>query len=388
MYRLVNGSYLSFADGFIKGDLLFDKIIKSEELGNKGHEEIFNIDITGLKVIPGLIDIHTHGAVGYDFISASPADIAAAAGFFAKNAVTSFFPTTITAPMGTILTAVKNIVDASHITSIDSTIAGVHIEGPYISPGYRGVHDPSFIRLPDIKQFDLIKSILDDELTLLFTVAPEIPGGMEFIKYAVINSGTISIGHSGADGCIVKEAINNGAVSFTHLFNGMKGINHREPGVAGTALNSDCFVELICDGQHVCPDIIDLVYKIKGDDRIVLVTDSMQAAGQGDGDYTFGGMLTKVRNGAARNSDGRLAGSTLTLYQSVKNIMKYTGIPLEKAVRMVSLNPARVTGIDKITGSIDYGKRADLAVIDEYLNIRYVFSKGRKVYDYHAQNEG
>lgn len=388
MYRLVNGSYLSFEDGFIKGDLLFDKTIKFEEPGHAGQEEILNIDITGLKVIPGLIDIHTHGAVGYDFISASPSDIESAAGFFSRNAVTSFFPTTITAPIETITTAIKNIKDASRITGISSAIEGIHIEGPYISADHRGVHDPSFIKLPDIKQFDNIKNIAGDELRLIFTMAPELPGGMEFIKHAVVNSGIISIGHSGADSCMVKEAIHNGAVSFTHLFNGMKGINHREPGVAGAALNSDCFVELICDGQHVCPDIINLVYKIKGEKRIVLVTDSMQAAGLGDGDYLFGGALTLVREGVAKNSDGRLASSTLILFDAVKNIMKYTGVSLEKAVRMASLNPAKVTGLDKLTGSIESGKRADLAVIDEYFNIMYVFSKGRKVYDYHAQNKG
>lgn len=388
MNRLVNGSYLSFDDGFIKGDLLFDKTIKSEELDHIGQEEIFNIDITGLRVIPGLIDIHTHGAVGYDFISASPSDIEAVAGFFAQNAVTSFFPTTITAPIETITAAIKNIKDASRITSINSAIEGIHIEGPYISADYRGVHDPSFIKLPDIKQFDNIRSITGDELKLIFTMAPELTGGIEFIIHAAANGGIISIGHSGGDSYIVKEAIHNGAVSFTHLFNGMKGINHREPGVAGTALNSDSFVELICDGQHVCPDIINLVYKIKGEDRIVLVTDSMQAAGLGDGDYDFGGMLTRVRKGVAKNNEGRLASSTLTLFEAVKNIMEFTGISLEKAVRMASLNPAKVTGLDKVTGSIECGKRADLAVIDEYFNIMYVFSKGRKVYDFHAQNKG
>jgi N-acetylglucosamine-6-phosphate deacetylase len=183
MYSLKNGYYLSSRNGFVKGDILFDEeAIICAGPGGKGSEEAINIDIEGLKVIPGLIDIHTHGAIGHDVISASPSELMELAGFYAANAVTSFLPATVTADIKTICKAIENISTASKLSGISSSIEGVNIEGPYISQKFRGTHDLSYIKLPDTREFDLFKNAAGEDMKLLITVAPELPDCMEFIS--------------------------------------------------------------------------------------------------------------------------------------------------------------------------------------------------------------
>ncbi|MDP4094026.1 MAG: N-acetylglucosamine-6-phosphate deacetylase [Bacillota bacterium] len=381
MIALQNGCYLTPDGKFTKGDVIIENSkLKldhvSETLTNK--EDC--LDMEGLFVLPGLIDVHIHGAAGHDVMNSTPGQIKEMAGFLARNGVTSFVPTTMTAAAQSIKAALGNIKKASEMDSIAATIAGVHIEGPYINALQRGCHNPALIKPPDIEEFYSFRKIIGDDLKLRITVAPEVEGAMEYIKEVSVNGGSISLGHTDADSKIILEAVKNGAVSFTHLFNAMKGLHHREPGTAGAALAGDSYVELICDGIHVHPDIINLVYKIKGTDKIILITDSIPAAGMGDGEYRFGGYKVLVSEGQARNGNGALAGSTITLWQAVKNIMGFTGASLEAAVRMASINPARLIGLDNITGSIEEGKRADLFAVNKNLDIVYVFCKGRMVY--------
>lgn len=382
MFVLRNGYYLPPAGSFVEGDIAIDngKIISVGPVP-AAEGNIENIDLQGLRVIPGLVDIHTHGALGYDVMAASPMELKEVAGFIGRNGVTSFLPTTITSEIKYVNKALENIKAASEIGDNGASIEGVHIEGPYINAKHKGCHETSWIKPADIKEYENFKSILGDKLKIRITVAPEIPGALEFIKHVSSRGDSITIGHTDADSNTVKEAVENGANSFTHLFNAMKGIHHREPGTVGAALSGEAFVELICDGIHVHPDVIKMVYKIKGADKILLVTDAMHATGLGDGDYLFGGLKIKVTGGIARTEDGALAGSTLILWNAVKNMMKFAGVSFEEAVRMATINPAKVIGIDNITGSIETGKRADLVVVDEAFDIKAVFCKGKRIYD-------
>jgi N-acetylglucosamine-6-phosphate deacetylase len=212
------------------------------------------------------------------------------------------------------------------------------------------------------------------------TVAPEIDGAEEFVKFVCQNGGNISVGHTDADYKTAMGALNAGASSFTHLFNAMRGIHHREAGTAGAALLSGAYTELICDGLHLCPEIICLALRLKGYEKIILVTDSMKATGLNDGIYNFGGLKVNVKGAEARLDDGTLAGSTLRLVDGVRNLEKFTGLPFKKVVMTATLNPARATGIDAFTGSIEPGKRADLVILDDDKNIIYTISSGTIVY--------
>lgn len=381
MIVLKGGKYLTPEGGFEYGDLVFNgsKINSVGQNFNCGAEDEI-IDITGCLVIPGLVDIHTHGALGYDVSVSKPEEIVELSKFYAKNGVTSFMPTTMTATDEAIYQSISNIKAAAESEQLGATIIGVHAEGPYINPARGGCHQKDLIRLPKTADADKIKEILGNKLIWRETVAPEMPGMLNFIKYVVKKGGYVSIGHTDADANTVFEAIDAGANCFTHLFNAMKGIHHREPGTAGAALVSDAFVELICDGIHVNPEIVKLIYKAKGPDQMVLITDSMPATGLDDQSLIFGGVKVIVKNGIAKTEDGTLAGSTLLLKNAVENLAKFTGISFADAVRAASINPAKVIGIDSVTGSIAPGKRADIVVMDKNHHILFTYCRGKMVY--------
>jgi N-acetylglucosamine-6-phosphate deacetylase len=379
MILLKGGDYLSPDGIFKKGSILLEgEAIRSVEDSIVPHEGDQVHDITGMKVIPGLIDIHSHGAVGIDVMSAEPEDLLKLTNFLAQNGTTSFLPTTITSTWEELRSALPKIQKAALLPAQGASIEGIHIEGPYINPLRKGCHEPKNMRSPSSNDYDELRSLAAG-LKLHFTVAPEIRNGLAFIAQVSAGGGSVSIGHSEADFETTMKALQSGALAFTHLFNAMKGIHHREPGVAGAALCSNAYVELVCDGVHIHPEIVKLVYKVKGSDRLILVSDAMQATGLGDGEYQFGGQRVTVQNGIARNSDGSLASSTLTVFAAVKKMMALTGVSLENAVRMASFNPARLLGIDNIVGSIEKGKRADLLVLDDRLNLVTVFCKGRRL---------
>lgn len=379
MLILKNCNYLSKDRIFVKGNMGID----NDTIVNLGEFKINTddtiVDLEGAKVIPGLIDIHFHGAVGCDVMEASPKDLNKIASYLAENATTSYLPTTITSSKKDLFNALSNIREASeNSTTALASIEGVHIEGPYINSEKKGCHDVNYMRVPLKEEFDELKSRLGDDLQLHFTIAPEIKGAEEFITYACKSGATVSIGHTNAKSETVKAALSWGANIFTHLYNAMRGIDHREPGVAGTALNSDSYVELICDGVHVHPDIVNITYKLKGSEKLVLVTDAMKASGLGDGVYDFGGFKVIVKEGIARQENGTLASSTLTMLNAVKNIMKFTGASLAEAVQMGSENPARALGIFDKVGSIENGKKADLVVLDDNMDILSVYCRGKK----------
>lgn len=364
MILIKNGLVLdSKKKEFIKQDVLIEDN-KIKDIGNINADcEI--IDTTDKYVIPSFIDIHTHGAMGVDFLNATPSNSGDLLDHYLDHATKTIYATTVTAPEGQILNAIKNIKEISKQSKIN--IEGIHVEGPFISKDAPGCHKISEIRLPTISELDKICEAADG-LKLRITVAPEVDGAEEFIKESVKRGINIGIGHSAADSETVKKALSWGSNVMIHLYNAMTPLHHRKPGCVGIGLSSDAYTEIICDGYHVNPDVVNLTYKIKGSDKLVLITDSMEATGMPNGKYSIGGIDVFMKDDVVTTENGTLAGSTLNMLQAVKNLMQFANATLADAVICATLTPAKVVGIDNITGSIEVGKRADISILDKELN--------------------
>ncbi len=329
-----------------------------------------SVDMDGKYLIPGLVDIHTHAALGTDTMD-KDYDFDKVEKFFFSCGVTTFFPTTISATH-------ENIVAAMKQAAANYRIVGINLEGPYISSQNKGVHDESTIRpgnIDELKEYYL----LSGGKIKLTTVAPEIEGNMEFIKEAS-KLMTVALGHTTADYDTAVKGFEAGARNVTHTFNTMNSIHHRNPSLQCAAFErDDVTCEAICDGIHLHPAIIRLMYKVLGPDRMILVSDSMGATGLEDGNYVLGGSVNvTVTDGIARTDSGNLAGSTCNVMQGVRNAVKF-GIPFENAVKMASITPAKATGIDKDYGSISVGKNADFVILDKELNVLSTYKNGEKV---------
>lgn len=361
---------------FYKNDL---KIDGGKIVGIGAFEsDDFTVDAEGKYIIPGLVDIHSHGAVGVDTMDCDSKKLTEMCNFYSSHGVTTLFPTTTTAKHSDTKRAIKavNDVDAD---ACSVSLRGVHIEGPYLNVKRAGAHPHDLLKTPDISEMKEYVELIGDK-TLYMTVAPELDGAIDFIREAVSLGVKISIGHSETDSEVVKKALGAGATSFTHTYNAMTPIHHREPGVVGMALLSDAYAEFICDGEHLNPDVVAMSYKTKTSDRFILVTDSMQAAGMPDGVYMLGELETYVVNGVARIKEGNLAGSTANLYNCLRNLMSFAGISLEDAVLCATRNPAIAAGIYDTVGSVDIGKDADLVILDSDMTIDKTISRGRVVY--------
>jgi N-acetylglucosamine-6-phosphate deacetylase len=344
------------------------------------------IDLAGRRLIPGFVDLHFHGARGLDVMEADAAGLDAIRLYQAQHGTTSFLATTITSRMDNLLAAVERI--SSHASTatrdgampgvVGARIAGVHVEGPYINPKQKGCHRIEWMKEPDVADLEAL-SARAAGAKLRFTVAPELRGAPAFIEAATGAGSTVSLGHSDATAAQARSGLAAGAAAFTHLFNAMTGLHHREPGMVGAALASPAYVELICDGVHVQPEVVDLVYRCKRRDQILLVTDAMHAAGLGDDEYSFGGYRVVVKDGIARNEEGRLASSTITMLDAVRNMMRFTAATLEDVLPMATLNPARAIGLEGDIGSIRAGAAADLVVLGADLSIHAVLCGGEWV---------
>jgi len=323
------------------------------------------LDYPGATLAPAFFDVHIHGAAGHDAMEATPEALNAIGRFLAARGTGSYLATTVTAPLDVTLRALSGLAKLIALppTPAQARPLGIHLEGPFLSHVKRGVQPSEHLLEPDIALFDRFFEASEGHIRLM-TLAPELPGAVELTAHATAGGLRVSLGHSNATAAETRAAIAAGAVSATHAFNAMRALDHREPGILGVVLTDDSlFAELICDGIHTAPEIAKLWWKAKGPRRGILVTDSMSAAGMPDGVYRLGGFAVQVANGRAM-ADGVLAGSVLTLDRAVANFVKFTGAPIEQALRLVTANPAAMTGFGDQAGSLAVGQPANLVAVD------------------------
>ncbi len=312
-------------------------------------------------LVPGFVDLQVNGAAGVDFLDCTPERFCTAQRYLASTGTTSFLPTLVTAPVESVRRAARVLGSAA---APGAQPLGLHLEGPALSPTRRGAHDPRWLRLPTDGQ---LAALLEDlrQLVRVVTLAPELPGGLDLVRRLVAGGVVASVGHTDATYEEARQAFEAGATMVTHLFNAMRGLHHREPGVVGAALEEGRWVcGLVADGVHVHPAAFRLAYRLLGPDRIALVTDAVAAAGAPPGRYRLGGAEVTVRPGdAPRLADGTLAGSVLRMDEAVAKVASW-GVRLRDAVRMASTTPARVLGL-RDRGELRPGLRADLCVLVE-----------------------
>ncbi|MCI6091856.1 N-acetylglucosamine-6-phosphate deacetylase [bacterium] len=336
------------------------------------------LDADGLYAIPGLIDIHFHGCMGHDFCDGTVEAIDAITRYEASCGVTSVCPATMTVSPESLV----QVMDAARTYNESparpgqASLVGINMEGPFISEAKKGAQAAEHIRLCDEALFCSLQE-RSGGLIKLVDIAPENEGAMEFID-ALHDKVTISLAHTTADYQTAKEAYDRGARHATHLYNAMPPFTHRAPGVVGAAFDSPhCRAELICDGVHIHPSVVRATFQLFGDDRMILISDSMRAAGMEDGQYTLGGQDVAVKGKyATLVSDGALAGSVTNLMDCMRTAVKEMQIPLESAIACATMNPAKAIGIYDRYGSISTGKIANLVLLDQDLNLRQVIIHG------------
>lgn len=376
--QVLEGYCLEITGGVISG------IIPQAEIGAKQYDII--LDCTGNYLAPGFIDLHNHGNSGFDVMDATSEALEQIARFHLKNGVTGFLGTTMSKSVGEIGQAIQNMVAyAENQTRRTggkpcSELLGIYLEGPYLSKKRKGAQAEEHLKAPDLAELkDFLK--ISQEYMKVVAIAPELPGALESIVHLKSEGIVAAAGHTDAAYEQIIEAVETGITDTVHLFNGMRGFSHRDPGPAGALLLDERVTcELICDGIHLHPAVVDLVVRLKGAANIVLISDAMRATGLGDGRFDLGGQQVFVSGGIARLSDGTLAGSTLTLDRAVYNVLTMAKIPLHEAVRMVTLNPAKLIGAAERKGSIEPDKDADLVVFDEEIRIKHVIKAGRIVF--------
>ncbi|HVN18676.1 MAG TPA: N-acetylglucosamine-6-phosphate deacetylase [Dongiaceae bacterium] len=334
-------------------------------------------------LVPGFVDMHIHGAAGYDVMEATPKTLNAIERFLAAHGVTGYCPTTITAPVDLTLSVLDQLADwierRGKNREPQAVPLGIHMEGPFLSHEKRGVQPEKYLLDASVGLFRRFWDAARGHL-LVITIAPEIPGALEVIREAAKLGVTVSLGHSDATSEITNAAIVAGARHATHTFNGMRPLNHRDPGILGTVLTSDVLTaEIIADGVHVIPSIVSLFVRAKGVERTVLVTDAIAATGMPDGSYKLGTLEVQVQRSVCLSRDGHLAGSVLTLDRAIRNVMEFTGCALREAVRFVTLNPARVLGCGARKGSLQIGADADVAVMAPNGDVIHTMIRGVEI---------
>lgn len=332
----------------------------------------WDVDAQGAYLVPGFVDIHTHGGVNEDFSDGKPEGLPKLSAYYAQRGVTSFLATTMTLSEELLMPAMEAVRD--FVAPEDgASCDGIHLEGPFLSYAKRGAQAAEYLHKPDCAMFHRLNEASGGKVRLV-TVAPEEPDAMAFIR-EISKTCTVSLGHTTADYDTAMAAYAAGATHATHLFNGMPAFGHRQPGVVGAAFDSNATVELICDGLHIHPSVVRTVSRLFGE-NLVVISDSLRCAGMPDGEYTLGGQPIEMRSGKATlaNSD-TLAGSTTDLLQEVKNLVSF-GLPLEKAITAVTAAPARAAGLSHV-GVIAPGKRADLLLLDSDLSLKQVYLRGK-----------
>ena len=336
-------------------------------------------DAEGKKVVPGFLDIHTHGAVGVDVNAATAEELGKIGHFMATQGTTSWLCSVLTDTKEQTLWCIDEFKKHKKLENDGADLLGIHLEGPFLAKEFKGAMPEHLLRDADVELLKAYQEAAEGNIRYL-TVSPEIEGIVDAIP-AVRDLGiVVAIGHSGADYDTSMKAIENGAASCTHIFNAMKLLHQHFPAIMGAAMESDIYCEAICDGRHLHPGVVRLLIKTKGLDRVVAITDSIMAAGLPDGNYKLGVNDVVVVDGDAKlASNGVRAGSTLTTGQALKNIMKFTGRPIEEVLQLLTVNPAKLIGVFDKKGSIADGKDADLVILDEENNVKDTFVRGKQV---------
>lgn len=372
-------SWIVTEEGKIKGNLIIEDG-KIASLGNESAQGLMELP-ENYTVIPGFIDEHIHGAMGSDAMDGTFKDLLTIAKALASEGTTGFLATTMTQSPENIchaLNAVKEYREQNPEEGAE--ILGVHLEGPFIAKEHVGAQPIEYVQKPLVETFKVYEEASGNNIKIV-TLAPEVEGAENLIKYLVSKHIVASVGHTGATYEDVKRAIAAGASNATHTYNAMKGVHHREVGTVGaTFLFDEINAEIICDGIHVSAPAIQLLYKNKPHNKFTLITDAMRAKHMPDGMYELGGQPVIVKNNEARLENGTLAGSVLKMNLAVKNVMKFLNLPLEEVVKYATINPARNLHIDNEVGSIKVGKRANLVVVDENLNVIMTIRDGKVIY--------
>ncbi len=349
--------------------LVGNKIIKRDIVANRGKiieiaedivadEQTEVFDCTGKYLLPALVDIHTHGANGYDFNTADLDGMKKILDFYVAHGVGTVFPTVMTDSDQTICRQVALICE---LAKDYPEVKGIHLEGPFVSDQFGGAMPRAFLQKPSVDKFMQYQKAANGFIKIV-TVAPELPDAIAFISEVSDMGVVVSLGHSGANAQIVQQALEAGAKSFTHWGNAMAQLDRHDLNVSGSAMASNAFCEVICDGKHVQKDVVKLLVQTKGINKVIGITDSIMAAGLPDGTYSLAGQTVQVASGDARLPSGVRAGSTLDAYTGLANLVTFTGLPLSEAIKAWTVNPAKLVGLESRIGTIEVGKDADFII--------------------------
>lgn len=378
-YIIINGSvyinhkFEKLSLGISEGKI---QIYGAGELPEDISKECGVIDAEGKNIVPGFIDIHTHGAVGVDVNGANAEDLKKIGSFFAGNGTTSWLASVLTDTREQTEWCIDEYLKFDQSGAEVSNLLGIHLEGPFLAAEYKGAMPEHLLRKPDLKLAAEYQERARGNIRYI-TVSPEVEGAVEAIPELKKLGIAVAIGHSGADYATSMRAIKAGATACTHTCNAMRLLHQHEPAILGAALETDIYNEMICDGLHLHPGIVRLLLKIKGKERLVAITDSIMAAGLPDGRYHLGVNEVVVKNGDATLAEnGVRAGSTLTQIRALQNVLTFTGCSLEEAIPIFTENPAKLIGVFDKKGSIENGKDADLVILDDDLKIDKVFLRG------------
>jgi N-acetylglucosamine-6-phosphate deacetylase len=339
-------------------------------------------DVAGAILAPGFVDIHMHGGAGLDVMRASPSELPHLNKFLTTHGVTGYFPTTVAAPLDQTCAALERLADTIEAVPVagsgnaaQALPLGIHIEGPFLSHKRRGVHPPEYLVAPTLAIFERLWQAARGQVRMM-TIAPELPGALEVIAEAARRKVCVSIGHSNAELDAARAGVRAGARHATHTFNAMRPLDHRDPGILAEVLtDGQLTADIIADGIHVAPEVVQLFLKAKGIERSVLITDGTAAAGMPDGTYRLGPIQVEVKDGRC-TMDGKLAGSVLTMDRAVRNITQFAGWSLQHAVRAATLNPARAAGLAQ-SGILSPGAEANVVVLNPSGEVQQTFVRGR-----------